>query len=65
MTTMMSKFDNYIEKAKLDPKPHQRVGVQWALENETREIPIGGVRGGLVADEMGLGKTIVMIGTMV
>tara|TARA_Y100000389_G_scaffold29230_1_gene24912 strand:- start:203 stop:1657 length:1455 start_codon:yes stop_codon:yes gene_type:complete len=65
MTTMMTKFDNYIQKAKLDPKPHQRVGVQWALKNETREIPIGGVRGGLVADEMGLGKTIVMIGTMV
>lgn len=62
---MMEKFDSYIKKAQLDPKPHQRVGVQWTLENETRETPLSGVRGGLIADEMGLGKTIIMIGTMV
>ncbi len=63
--TMIEKFDAFIEKGNLDQKPHQRIGVQWTLDNETRISPLGGVRGGLIADEMGLGKTIVMIGTMV
>ena len=58
----MEIFDKYIEKSGMDKKSYQRDGVQWLVENETRDLPPCGVRGGFVADEMGLGKTIMMIG---
>jgi len=44
----------------MEEKAYQKEGVQWCLENETRE----GIKGGFIADEMGLGKTIMMIGVM-
>ena len=62
---MISNFDAYINNAGLDPKPHQREGVEWALARENDPNPPGGVHGGLIADEMGLGKTIVMMGLIV
>ena len=40
-------------------------GVRWILNNELREDPVCGVRGGFIADEMGLGKTIQMLGTII
>ena len=55
-------FDKYVEKCGLDAKPYQREGVAWCLNNELRDDPVCGVRGGFIADEMGLGKTIQMIG---
>jgi SNF2 family DNA or RNA helicase len=57
-------FDTYIQRTKMDKKQYQYDGVRWILNNELREDPICGVRGGIIADEMGLGKTIMMIGTM-
>lgn len=58
----MSKFNTFIAHSQLDFKQHQLEGVQWCVNNETREDPPCGVRGGFIADEMGLGKTIVVIG---
>jgi hypothetical protein len=57
------QFENYLNKSKLDRKQYQCDGVRWILNNELREDPVCGVRGGFIADEMGLGKTIMMIGT--
>jgi len=48
----------------MEHKKYQYDGVQWCLNNELRENPPRGVRGGFIADEMGLGKTIMMIGLM-
>ena len=59
----MSRFKNYVDRAKMDHKEYQYDGVSWILNNELKEDPVCGVRGGFVADEMGLGKTIMMIGT--
>ena len=61
----LKDFDAYIIKAGLDPKPHQRLAVEWALGREFAQDSPAGVRGGIIADEMGLGKTIVMMGTIV
>ena len=61
----LQSFDDFIKKANLDPKSHQREGIQWILANELNPNPLENVRGGLIADEMGLGKTILMLGTMV
>jgi len=48
----------------MDHKQYQYDGVRWCLNNELRDDPPCGVRGGFIADEMGLGKTIMMIGLM-
>ena len=60
----MAQFERYLDRTKLDHKQYQLDGVRWILNNELREDPVCGVRGGFIADEMGLGKTIMMIGTM-
>lgn len=60
----MAQFERYLDRTKLDHKQYQFDGVRWILNNELREAPVCGVRGGFIADEMGLGKTIMMIGTM-
>ena len=59
----LSGFNTYLDRTRMDHKQYQYDGVRWCLENELRDNPIGGVRGGFIADEMGLGKTIMMIGT--
>jgi SNF2 family DNA or RNA helicase len=59
----ISRFKKYVDRAKMDHKEYQYDGVRWILNNELREDPVCGVRGGFIADEMGLGKTIMMIGT--
>ena len=58
-------FREFIEKAKMDEKPHQIEGLRWIMENEKSENKPHNVHGGLIADEMGLGKTIQMIGAIV
>jgi SNF2 family DNA or RNA helicase len=65
--TNIERFNNYLQRAKLDSKPHQHEGVAWCLNNEINGHNVTGklVRGGLLADEMGLGKTIQMIGVMI
>ena len=60
----LSLFDTYLERTGMDKKQYQYDGVRWILNNELRDDPVCGVRGGIIADEMGLGKTIMMIGTM-
>ena len=60
----LALFDTYLERTGMDKKPYQYDGVRWILNNELRDDPVCGVRGGIIADEMGLGKTIMMIGTM-
>ncbi len=60
----LALFNTYLERTKMDKKQYQYDGVRWILNNELREDPVCGVRGGIIADEMGLGKTIMMIGTM-
>jgi len=60
----LTLFDTYLERTKMDKKQYQYDGVRWILNNELRDDPVCGVRGGIIADEMGLGKTIMMIGTM-
>jgi len=76
----MSQFQEYLELANLDKKPHQSKAVAWCLEKETigtqivnegkqemqekQDHPII-IYGGLIADEMGLGKTIQMVGTII
>jgi SNF2 family DNA or RNA helicase len=57
------QFEKYLNKSKLERKEYQCDGVRWILNNELREDPVCGIRGGFIADEMGLGKTIMMIGT--
>jgi SNF2 family DNA or RNA helicase len=56
-------FNRYLDKTGLEHKKYQHDGVRWILNNELRDDPLCGVRGGFIADEMGLGKTIMMIGT--
>ena len=60
----LALFNTYLERTKMDKKQYQYDGVRWILNNELRDDPVCGVRGGIIADEMGLGKTIMMIGTM-
>ena len=45
----------------MDKKQYQYDGVRWILNNELREDPVCGIRGGIIADEMGLGKTLMTI----
>ena len=59
----MELFNRYLDKTGLEHKDYQHDGVRWILNNELRDDPLCGVRGGFIADEMGLGKTIMMIGT--
>lgn len=61
----MLLFTQYLDKSRLEHKPHQFDGVKWCLYNELRPDPPCNTRGGFIADEMGLGKTILMIGTLV
>ena len=70
----MSQFQEYLELARLDKKPHQSEAVAWCLEKETIGTQIVSlsianqdlvIYGGLIADEMGLGKTIQMVGTII
>lgn len=60
----MGLFDKFLDRGKLTHQQYQKDGVKWMLNNELREDPVCGVRGGFIADEMGLGKTIMMIGLM-
>jgi len=60
----MAIFEAYLARTGMDRKPYQYEGVKWCVDNETRDDPPCGVRGGFIADEMGLGKTIMMIGLM-
>lgn len=67
MTTIeerMQMFKKYLDYSKMEHKQYQYDGVRWCLNNELRENPLCGIRGGFIADEMGLGKTIMMIGLM-
>lgn len=64
MDTRMDMFKAYLNRTNMEHKTYQYDGVQWCLNNELREDPPCGVRGGFIADEMGLGKTIMMIGLM-
>ena len=65
MDKRLTIFSRYLDRTGMDHKQYQRDGVEWCLNNELRDDPPCGVRGGFLADEMGLGKTIVMIGVMV
>ena len=62
----VSKFDEYIQKAGLEPKQYQREGVEFCLRREQPQPQVNNpnhpILGGIIADEMGLGKTIVMMG---
>ena len=60
----MELFTKYLDRTHMEHKQYQHDGVRWCLNNELRDDPPCGVRGGFVADEMGLGKTIMMIGLM-
>ena len=64
MDTRMDMFKAYLNRTNMEHKTYQYDGVRWCLNNELREDPPCGVRGGFIADEMGLGKTIMMIGLM-
>ena len=64
MDTRMDMFKAYLHRSNMEHKAYQYDGVRWCLNNELREDPPCGVRGGFIADEMGLGKTIMMIGLM-
>ena len=61
----MSVFKWFIEKANLNPMPHQSRAVKWMLDKELAPNGTFLIRGGILADEMGLGKTIMMIGLFV
>ena len=64
MDERMEMFKKYLDHSKMDHKHYQYDGVRWCLQNELKQDPPCGVRGGFIADEMGLGKTIMMIGLM-
>lgn len=60
-------FRWFLEKNKLDVKPHQLDGVKWCIDREKAKTLFPGspiVHGGILGDEMGLGKTYTMIGAM-
>ena len=62
----MDRFRRFIAHSNISFKQHQFDGVQWCVNNETRDDPlVRSIRGGFIADEMGLGKTIMAIGTCV
>ena len=64
LDSRMELFTKYLDRTHMEHKQYQHDGVRWCLNNELRDDPPCGVRGGFVADEMGLGKTIMMIGLM-
>ena len=64
LDSRMELFTKYLDRTNMERKEYQYDGVRWCLNNELRDDPPCGVRGGFVADEMGLGKTIMMIGLM-
>jgi len=61
----MDRFAWFLQKANIDYKQHQYDGVQWCVNNETRNDLPTTCRGGFIADEMGLGKTITMIAVLI
>lgn len=61
----VEQFKAYLDRTKMEHKPHQIEGITWCLTNELRSDPPQNIRGGFIADEMGLGKTILMIGICV
>jgi len=64
LDSRMELFTKYLDRTNMEHKEYQYDGVRWCLNNELRDDPPCGVRGGFIADEMGLGKTIMMIGLM-
>jgi len=64
LDSRMELFTKYLDRTNMEHKDYQYEGVRWCLNNELRDDPPCGVRGGFIADEMGLGKTIMMIGLM-
>ena len=64
LDSRMELFKKYLDRTGMEHKQYQYDGVRWCLNNELRDDPPCGVRGGFIADEMGLGKTIMMIGLM-
>ena len=62
LDSRMELFTKYLDRTNMEHKQYQHDGVRWCLNNELRDDPPCGVRGGFIADEMGLGKTIMMIG---
>jgi SNF2 family DNA or RNA helicase len=62
LDSRMELFTKYLDRTNMEHKEYQYDGVRWCLNNELRDDPPCGVRGGFIADEMGLGKTIMMIG---
>jgi SNF2 family DNA or RNA helicase len=64
LDSRMELFTKYLDRTNMEHKQYQYDGVRWCLNNELRNDPPCGVRGGFIADEMGLGKTIMMIGLM-
>ena len=62
LDSRMELFTKYVDRTNMEHKDYQYDGVRWCLNNELRDNPPCGVRGGFIADEMGLGKTIMMIG---
>ena len=61
----LSRYNKWLQLAKLDTKKWQLDGMKWILFHELCAKPAYGTRGGIIADEMGLGKTILMLGTIV
>ena len=62
LDSRMEQFTKYLDRTNMEHKEYQYDGVRWCLNNELRDDPPCGIRGGFIADEMGLGKTIMMIG---
>lgn len=64
LDSRMELFTTLLDRSNMEHKQYQYDGLRWCLNNELRDDPPCGVRGGFIADEMGLGKTILMIGLM-
>ncbi len=64
LNSRMELFTRLLDRSNMEHKQYQYDGLRWCLNNELRNDPPCGVRGGFIADEMGLGKTILMIGLM-
>jgi SNF2 family DNA or RNA helicase len=63
--TAMTRYNEWLQLAKLDTKKWQLNGMKWILFHELCQKPAYKTRGGIIADEMGLGKTILMLGAIV
>lgn len=58
MSTITSKFTEFVNASNYDVKSHQVEGFEWCYNREKVSADYGG---GLLCDEMGLGKTMMMI----